>query len=189
MVTIRPASAADAAAVSAVQRASWLAAYRDIIELAILDRAVPPDDGARVRQTFRTRPWQRMVVAVDDSPGGGDPVIGYAIYGPELDVLGAPWPHPVSQAGAEGQVGELYALYVDPGWWSTGTGRALIARVLDGLVSYPVVTLWVLEQNLRARRFYARAGFAPDGAENVLDGLGGVTEIRYRRTPAPEPQT
>ena len=183
MVLIRPASVADAAGVSAVQRASWLAAYRDIIEVSLIERVVPPDDGTRIRQSFRTRPWQRMIVAVDDSPGAGAPVVGYATYGPELEVLDAPWPHPMSQAGAAGQVGELYALYVDPGWWSTGAGRALITRVLDRLAPYPVVTLWVLEQNARARRFYASAGFAPDGAVNVLEALGGVAEIRYRREP------
>jgi GNAT superfamily N-acetyltransferase len=181
MVLIRSASAADAAAVSAVQRASWLAAYRDIIEMPLLERAVPPDDGARVRQSFRVRPWQRMIVAVDDTPGAGSRIVGYAAYGPELEVFGAPWPHPVSEAGAAGKVGELYALYVDPGWWSTGAGRALITRVLERLAAYPVITLWVLERNARARRFYACAGFAPDGAANMLDALGGVTEIRYRR--------
>jgi len=39
----------------------------------------------------------------------------------------------------------------------------------------------VLRDNRRARRFYERAGFAPDGMTNVLGGLGGVTEVRYRR--------
>ena len=46
---------------------------------------------------------------------------------------------------------------------------------------YGCITLWVLEANARARRFYQRAGFIPDGARHVLDDLGGVTEIRYRR--------
>lgn len=32
-----------------------------------------------------------------------------------------------------------------------------------------------------ARRFYERAGFAPDGVTNVLTGLGGVLELRYAR--------
>ena len=49
------------------------------------------------------------------------------------------------------------------------------------MAGYTCITLWVLEANARARRFYHRAGFAPDGARHVLDDLGGVTEIRYRR--------
>jgi GNAT superfamily N-acetyltransferase len=184
---IRSASTADAAEISGVQRDSWLAAYEGIIAHEIIDRVTAPDDGARVRQVFRTRPWQRMVVAIDQNPIDQNPIgepgiVGYASFGPELDVF-APWPHPVSPAGRQGQVGELYALYVHPAWWSTGTGRALMDHVLAKVsrAGFPNVMLWVLERNARARRFYERAGFRPDGARHVLDGLGGVVEIRYRR--------
>jgi len=184
---IRSASTADAAEISGVQRDSWLAAYKGIIAHEIMDRVIAPDDGARVRQVFRTRPWQRMVVAVTQNPAARNPIdesaiVGYASFGPELDVF-APWPHPVSPAGRQGQVGELYALYVHPAWWSTGTGRALMDHVLAKVsrAGFPDIMLWVLERNARARRFYERAGFRPDGASHVLDGLGGVIEIRYRR--------
>jgi ribosomal protein S18 acetylase RimI-like enzyme len=188
-VLIRAGSAADAVQVAGVQREGWFAAYDGIIPAEIIDRATSPDGGALVRQTFLTRPWQRMLVAIapvqrhpgrignETAPG----VVGYASFGPETDVLSAPWPHPLTADGEDGNVAELYALYVRPAWWSTGTGRALMDRVLartsaDG---YRSVTLW---DNGRARRFYERAGFAADGAANVLDGLGGVTELRYRRT-------
>ena len=61
---IRASAAADAAQVAAVQREGWFAAYEGIIPAEIIDRVTAPDHGARVRQTFRTRPWQRMLVAV-----------------------------------------------------------------------------------------------------------------------------
>ncbi len=98
-------------------------------------------------------------------------------------MLNAPWPHPLTADGEGGRVAELYALYVRPAWWSTGTGRALMERVLarTGAAGYQSVTLWVLRDNERARRFYERAGFAPDGATNVLAGLGDILEVRYRR--------
>jgi GNAT superfamily N-acetyltransferase len=192
VVVIRAASAADAAQIAAVQRAGWFAAYSGIIPAAIIDRATTPDGGARVRQTFRTRPWQRMIVAVADrgdprrEPPAGETqagVVGYASYGPETDVLSAPWPHPRTPDGEQGRTGELYALYVSPAWWSTGTGRALMERVLTraATAGYETVVLWVLRDNVRARRFYERAGFAPDGASNVLQGLGSVPEVRYSR--------
>ena len=185
MVVIRAGSAADAAQVAAVQREGWFAAYGSIIPAEIIDRVTTPDGGARVRQTFRTRPWQRMLVAVAaDREGVAAPsVVGYASFGPETDVLSAPWPHPLTTDGKDGSVAELYALYVRPAWWSTGTGRALMERVLarTSRAGYLSITLWVLRDNRRARRFYERAGFAPDGATNVLNGLGGVTELRYRR--------
>ena len=189
MVLIRSASTADAVQIAAVMRDSWFAAYDGIIAPAIIDRATAPDGGARIRQSFRTRPWQRMVAAVARQPGqtpaGAEApgIVGYASFGPERDVLDMPWPHPLTTAGSDGQVAELYALYVHPSWWSTGTGRALMDQVLAKVrrAGYQCITLWVLEANARARRFYQRAGFAPDGARHVLDDLGGVTEIRYRR--------
>jgi GNAT superfamily N-acetyltransferase len=191
VVVIRSASAADAAAIAAVMRASWRAAYEGIIAPEVIDRVTAPDGGARVRQSFRTRPWQKTIVAVaaqPEAPRKQDDVVGYAFFGPEQEVLGAPWPHPLSTAGQQGRVAELYALYVLPAWWSTGTGRALMDRVLAAMsaAGYLSVRLWVLRDNARARRFYERAGFAPDGASHALEGLGGVTEIRYRRPLPPE---
>jgi ribosomal protein S18 acetylase RimI-like enzyme len=193
VVVIRAGSAAHAAQIAAVQRESWFAAYEGVIAPEVIDRITVPDDGARIRQSFWTRPWQRMLVAVDS--GAGDPgasdsgasasggIVGYASFGPETDVLNAPWPHPLTADGEGGRVAELYALYVRPAWWSTGTGRALMDKVLarSAAAGYQSITLWVLRDNQRARRFYDRAGFAPDGATNVLTGLGGVLEVRYRR--------
>jgi GNAT superfamily N-acetyltransferase len=186
VVVIRSASAADAAQIAAVMRDSWLAAYDGIIAPALLDQATAPDGGARVRQSFRLRPWQRMIAAVARGPAPADHtagIVGYASFGPERDVLEEPWPYPLTPAGSDGLVAELYALYVHPAWWSTGTGRALMDHVLARvcMAGYACITLWVLEANARARCFYQRAGFAPDGARHVLDDLGGVIEIRYRR--------
>ena len=188
---IRSASAADAAQISAVMQASWRAAYDGIIASEVIGRVTASDGGARVRQSFRTRPWQKTFVAVappaepevQRKRDAADGIVGYAFFGPEQDVLGAPWPHPLSPEGQQGQVAELYALYVHPAWWSTGTGRALMDRVLDtaSAAGFLSVRLWVLRDNSRARRFYERAGFAPDGATDVLERLGGVTEVRYRR--------
>ena len=76
----------------------------------------------------------------------------------------------------------MYALYVTPDWWSTGTGRSLMSRAVAALTdaAYERAVLWVLEANARARRFYEK-GWVPDGASNGLDGLGGVVEVRYAR--------
>ena len=195
MVVIRAVSTADAPQIAAVMRDSWFAAYGGIIADQIIDRVTAPDDGARVRQSFGTRPWQRMIAAVAPYPrpaaaaaeaaeaAAAPGIVGYASFGPELNVLGMSWPYPRTAAGAEGRVAELYALYVRPAWWSTGTGRALMDHVLARVsaAGYRCITLWVLEDNARARRFYQRAGFTPDGASHGLPDLGGVTEIRYRR--------
>ena len=77
----------------------------------------------------------------------------------------------------------MYAVYVAPAHWSTGAGRALTDAALDGLraAGYRRVVLWTLTENDRARRFYDKAGFASDGATNVLAALGRVEELRYAR--------
>ena len=46
---------------------------------------------------------------------------------------------------------------------------------------YHDISLWVLEANERARRFYERAEFQATGESVVLGRLGGITEVRYRR--------
>jgi ribosomal protein S18 acetylase RimI-like enzyme len=47
---------------------------------------------------------------------------------------------------------------------------------------YDQVTLWVLDTNARARRFYEAAGFHFDGAEQLDERDGFVlNELRYRR--------
>lgn len=183
MVTIRAATVTDAAAISAVQRAAWFAAYDGLVETAIIDQVTTPDNGARVRENFRLRPWQRTLVAVGPAQDG---VVGYASFGPERDVQHAAWPPPLTPAGEAGAIAELYALYVHPGSWSTGAGRALMEQVLGKTAAggFQEIVLWVLEKNARARRFYERAGFAADGGTNVLTNLGGVLEVSYRRTPA-----
>jgi len=82
------------------------------------------------------------------------------------------------------------AIYALPGAWGTGAGRRLMAAVLDALPGegFGQVTLWVLDSNARARRFYERAGFAPDGARKTEQYAGAtITEARYRRALAASP--
>ncbi|MFI6120860.1 GNAT family N-acetyltransferase [Streptomyces sp. NPDC051064] len=48
------------------------------------------------------------------------------------------------------------------------------------------MSLWVLKENTRARRFYERAGFRPDGTEETFEAGGAVIpELRYVRPLTP----
>ena len=71
-----------------------------------------------------------------------------------------------------------------PEAWGTGLGRALMTATLSHLAGcgFESATLWVLDTNARARRFYARAGWTADGSAKQ-DDIGGalVTEVRYGR--------
>jgi ribosomal protein S18 acetylase RimI-like enzyme len=52
--------------------------------------------------------------------------------------------------------GEIYGCYVLPGWWSHGIGRRLLDHTANALQEggRMDLSLWVLEGNARARRFY-----------------------------------
>jgi ribosomal protein S18 acetylase RimI-like enzyme len=199
VISIRESDAGDLAAIEEVRRASWRAAYAGIIEQADIERAT-----AVPSRLSRPAPWRRTLVAVT---GEERAVVGYASFGPERSVAGPtayahpptgarpsavaqlrrtarpPDGPPLTPAGLAGQIGEVYALYVTPDWWSTGTGRSLMGAALAGLEAggYQRAVLWVLAANNRARRFYERAGFTTDGESNILAGLGGVLEVRYAR--------
>ena len=63
-----------------------------------------------------------------------------------------------------------------------GVGRALFTRTVDELwrSGFARATLWVLDTNTRARRFYAAAGWSPDGAIKLEERPGFVMrELRY----------
>ena len=79
---------------------------------------------------------------------------------------------------------ELAAIYLLPGSWGKGLGRELMTAGLSALseAAFDEATLWVLDTNSRARRFYEAAGWHADGAGKQDDGRGFVlNEVRYRR--------
>jgi GNAT superfamily N-acetyltransferase len=81
------------------------------------------------------------------------------------------------------ETGEVRTLFVAPGHWRGGVGRALMAAALDDLIGrgFSEATVWSFEANVRANAFYEARGFAPDGAERTEEVWGHVPEIRYRR--------
>jgi ribosomal protein S18 acetylase RimI-like enzyme len=185
---IRSASVADEPDINQIRRETWLAAYAQIIDPEIIDRVTAP----RAGPSAAPPPHRTSLVAVASSGAdiaGAGVIVGYASFGPERTVAAVaavgsgPPPGALSPAGLAGATGELYALYVAPAHWSTGAGRALTDAALDGLraAGYRRVVLWTLTENARARRFYDKAGFAPDGAINVLPALGQAEELRYAR--------
>ena len=160
-VRVRDAEPQDAAAIAACHVRTWQAAYAGLL---------PADFLAELDPAPRERIWREEIdrggdVLVAERDGR---VIGFASVGPSRD---------------EPDAGELYAIYVEPDAWSTGAGRALMDAALARLAAagFDEATLWVLEANLRARRFYECAGWSIDGGRQDLT-LGGaaVAEIRYR---------
>lgn len=172
---LRPANPADLEAVAGVHVRSWQAAYRGLMPDAYLDR-LDPAEWAR-RYTFEAAAGAPVtMVAQDDGV-----IAGFCTTGPARDPAG------------EGAVaGEVYALYVDPPWWSRGVGRELMAnaRLRMAATGYTQAVLWVLSGNDRAERFYRAGGWAPDGTERREEVHGiECEEARYRTDIVPFDRT
>ncbi|WP_455360396.1 N-acetyltransferase family protein [Streptomyces sp. SYSU K21746] len=165
---IRPMTGDDCAAVAEARVRGWQRAYAGLVPQAYLDAMSVEQDAVR-RRAHLARAGPGVVNLVAERDGE---VVGWACYGPYRG------------DGDDSGDGELYALYVHPGHFSTGAGRALMDETLTRATAHghPALLLWVLTGNSRARRFYEKAGFAPDGAEESFDVDGvAVPEVRYTR--------
>lgn len=84
----------------------------------------------------------------------------------------------------------MTAIYLRKRFWRHGGGAALLARTTDSLLAagFAGVTLWVLEANHRARRFYEAQGWQPDGTRKTDSTRNfRLTQLRYRRPLTPSP--
>ena len=146
-VTIRDAGPSDARAIAEVHVASWRDAYRRLLPDDFLDRLSIEDRERSWRTTF-TDPAYGVVVAQDTGR-----VVGFASFGPSRD------------EGASQGTGEIPAIYVHPDVLGSGVGRQLFEEAIGKLREggFARATLWVLEANARARRFYEKAGWSWDG--------------------------
>ena len=172
---IRPAQPRDAAAIALIHVRTWQAAYRGQLPETYLKSL-----DAELDQ--RTARWERSIAnaiargqhqLVAEESGR---VVGFVTFGPSED-------EPVDP-----EVGQVYAIYVDSGYWDRGYGRDLFAAAVRGLTEagFGGATLWVLESNARARRFYESAGWAADGATKTEQrGDIALHEVRYRSAPLP----
>ncbi|MET8943559.1 GNAT family N-acetyltransferase [Streptomyces sp. NPDC004542] len=168
---VREMTLADCDRVAEIRVRGWQTAYRGIVPRSYLDALSVTEDAARRRARFGQ--GDGSVVTLVAERGGG--ILGWAALGPYRD------------GGVRTVDGELYAIYVDDRHRGTGVGRALLRESLRrcAAAGHPRMFLWVLKENTPARRFYERAGFRADGAEEPfeVDGVA-VPEVRYVREPA-----
>ncbi|MEY2571310.1 MAG: hypothetical protein QOE63_1660 [Acidimicrobiaceae bacterium] len=166
---VRDAVDADFAALVVVRLRSWRAAYRGgIIPDAVIDSI---DIGAAWRH--RRDAWHRgeTVVVVLGPPGE---VHGYALATID-DVAG-------SGARAPREA-EVHQLYLDPTVMGGGHGAAVLDAAVERLrgLGHDDVTLWTVDGNARARRFYEREGWHLDGGDRVEHHeRGSWRSVRYR---------
>jgi ribosomal protein S18 acetylase RimI-like enzyme len=167
-ILVREMALDDCDRVSEIRIRGWQHAYRGLMPQPYLDALSVAEDAER-RRTFFVRAGSEVVNLVAERAGE---VVGWACHGPYRD----------------GEIrtddAELYAIYVDAGQFGAGIGQSLLREAVRRCADakHPRMLLWVLKGNDRARRFYERAGFTADGAEEPSDVDGvAVPEVRYVR--------
>ena len=155
-IDVRPVVSADARAIAEVHVQAWREAYTRLVPTGALARLSVNQRELRWKEIL-SHPAATIWVAMDD-----ERVIGFAGAGPARD---ADAPRAL----------ELQSIYVLASHYGTGAGQRLLESVLgDGPAS-----LWVADDNPRARAFYARNGLLPDGTTR-MGPLAG-TEILEAR--------
>jgi putative acetyltransferase len=75
---------------------------------------------------------------------------------------------------------EICELYVEPFFKGGGVGSRLMEYLIEeAKVNHKKsICLWVLRDNLSARRFYEKNGFAPTGEEKLNEGTD-IWDVKY----------
>jgi ribosomal protein S18 acetylase RimI-like enzyme len=144
---------------------SWQWAYRGLLPDDYLDR-LSIERGAEVHtRRLTTETEGRTWVAEQEGQ-----VLGFAITGPSRDPDASP------------RTAQIMAIYLRPEATGQGIARALFVHAVLDLWQrgYEQATLWVLENNVRARRFYEKAGWVTDGTTKTEEWAGvSLHEVRY----------
>jgi GNAT superfamily N-acetyltransferase len=151
----------DFKAIGNIYCCSWKTAYRGIVPQDYLD-------------TLSGRHWSSVLadsrydtyVMMD-----GGKYIGVSSVCAARDEKMADW-------------GEICSFYLLPEYWGRGYAKLLFERVINALLDgcYQDIYLWVLNENIRARKFYKKHGFQPNGDTAVITIEGQeLTEVRYIR--------
>jgi GNAT superfamily N-acetyltransferase len=169
--SVRPARAADAAAIGAVQARAWRAAYAALLDPPALDRLTPDALAAPWHEAVSRPPSSRHAVLVACS---GSIVVGVAAVAPSSD----------PDAGEHD--GDLVVLAVDPAHRGAGHGSRLLSASADTLRDGGARTVraWVPDADAPLRAFLASAGVAADGAHRTYRTTDGreVGETRLSAT-------
>jgi ribosomal protein S18 acetylase RimI-like enzyme len=163
-MTLRRATPADAPALATVHVASWHKAYRGIVPDSHLQGFTVERRTERFRESLATHAEETYVAE------SGGQIFGLLTLGDCRD------------ADADHQTtGEIWGIYLSPEHWRKGIGRFLAEQgeSILALRGRSVATLWVLEANEQARRFYEAVGFRTDGATKEVQLGAPLSAVRY----------
>jgi RimJ/RimL family protein N-acetyltransferase len=168
-ITVRAAKVKDAPRIAEIHVETWQHAYRGQVPDAFLNN-LPSTLGDRTKkwqETLRKKQREMRVFVAEM----GEQIVGFCIVNPCRD-----------EDMDNKTVGELGAIYIDARYMNQGVGSALLKESLGFLkkAGFKKVTLWVLDTNEKARRWYESKGWTIEG-KTKIDDRGDVRlhEVRY----------
>lgn len=160
---IRKATIEDAYALAKILSESWASAYKHIIPPAELARQCDPDNNFNRFRTMLQAPRGEFYIALD-----GDIACGEFMFceSRDEDLPG---------------FAEIVSIYTIEQYWGRGLGCAMMKTALNKIMEFNFsdVFLWVFKENVRARKFYEKFGFALDGTEKNSHFTNKAAEVRY----------
>ncbi len=163
---IRYATPKDALGIAQVHVKTWQCAYKGQIPDSYLASLSVETRAARWANKLEN-PEKGVYAFVADYNGK---VIGWCTAGSNRD------------EDVAKEVGELHGIYIDPEYIGKGVGSQLMSRALNTLKQdgYTSATLWVLDTNEKARKFYEKKGWKIEGRmkDEPRDGFV-LHEVRY----------
>lgn len=165
-IRVRDAVPADAAAIARIHVDTWHTTYAGIVPAAFL---------AGLSYAAREQAWSQTLSAdlpaasmlVAETEAGV--VIGFVAYGaPERE-------------GSQNHRGEVSAIYVLEEHQRKGIGRRLFLEAVQHFSTYGITSmqLWVLKDNLPARRFYKSMGGEYLDKETITIGGAELEMVSY----------
>ena len=162
-LNIRKATISDVHDVASVRVFSWQAAYRNIIPDDYLSNMDIEKQAERFKNGLEKYKDVSFFVAEIDGK-----IIGNIAFSKCRDD-----DKPIS--------GEVIAIYLLSEYWNMGYGKTIMDFAIKNLgeLGYSEVCVWVLEDNLRARKFYEKYGFIFDGTKKEINIGKSLVAIRY----------
>ncbi len=122
---------------------------------------------------------QRRLMGFTKEIEKGSPV-NYLVYN-DFEPIGVLTYGPSRHIEVDAKTIELWRVYFLPGYWGKGAAKPAVDSILSDIRAsgFKRVILWVMEENLRACRFYEKYGFSK--TDKILDAELGrpIRDVMY----------